>query len=142
MGIETFNDPVYDAVRAHVEQRWTFTEIRWPNETYDAPPDGPWVIFEIFGTVYGQQSLGMDIQADNRWDHEGHIWFHVMVPQGAGSTNIRGAAKALADLFRGLRLMNQKLEFMDASIGPGASADETGNWFRVSVSIQWRNWEA
>ena len=142
MSIETFSDEVYDAIRAHMDANWTHTEIRWPNETYESPQEQPWIAFEIFGTVYGQESLGMQVQADNRWDQEGHIWFHIMVPQGSGSSSIRGAAKAIANLFRGLRLLNDDLEFRDASIGPGSADDDKGNWFRVSLSIQWRHWAA
>lgn len=142
MGIESFSDGVYDAIRAYIEANWTQVEIRWPNETYEAPPDGPWIAFEIFGTDYSQQTIGMTQQADNRWDEEGHIWFHFFLPRGRGSSNLRGAAKAMTNLFRGLRLMNDDLEFMDAAVGPGGSGDEEGNWFRVSVSIQWRHWAA
>ena len=143
MSINAFSDPVYDAIRAYVEANWTYAPIQWPNEVWDEPPNEPWVKFEIFSANYGQQSIGAQDQEDNRWDHEGHIWFHVMVPRGSGATNARGAAKSLANLFRGERLLgDQNLEFMDAIIGPGAPGDEEGNWTRTSVSVEWRHWEA
>jgi hypothetical protein len=139
-----FTDEVFDAIRAHIEANWDLAAcpVSWPNEEMNEP-QGPWVKFEISGNSYGQQSIGMGEQAENRWDEDGLIWFHVMVPRGRGFSQGRGAAKALADLFRGRRLLDdENLEFLDASIGPGGDGDEEGNWYRVSVSIEWRNWEA
>lgn len=143
MALDGYSDAVYDAIRAHVDANWTAAPIQWPNETWEEPPGESWVKFEIFGALYGQQSVGETQQTDNRWDQEGYIWFHVLAPRGTGTTNARGAAKALANLFRGTRLLPaQNLEFMDAIIGPGAPGDEEGNSFRTSVSIEWRHWQA
>ena len=66
----------------------------------------------------------------------------MITPRGSGSSNARGTAKALANLFRGKRLLGDDLQFMDAMIGPGAAADENGMWFRTSVEIEWRFWNA
>lgn len=137
-------DVVFETIRAHVLANWNYLPIRWPNETFDEPhaADPSWVQFEIFGTSYGQQTFGMDQQADNRWDEDGLIWFHVMTPRGRGVSAARGAAKSLANLFRGLRLLGDDLVFYDASIGPGGPASEEGLWFMTSVCIEWRFWNA
>lgn len=143
MALSSFSDPVYEAIRAHIEANWTYAPIAWPNEEFDEAGINEWVKFEIFGTVYGQESMGADTQADNRWDEEGMICLHVMVRRGRGATHARGAAKSLADLFRGEHLLPEdNLVFMDANIGPGSAGDDEGNWHRTSVNIQWRHWEA
>jgi hypothetical protein len=143
------SDTVYDAVRAYLIEHWIETPINFENgdrhpEYQEFPPNppAPFVQFEITGTFYGQQSIGADEQADNRWDEEGVIWMHILVPVGTGGSEARRLAKRAANLFRGTTLLDGDLEFMDASIGMGAPADDDGNWWRVSVSIDWRRMEA
>ncbi len=145
MGIESFSDPVFDAVKAWLDAEWTHTPIQYPLEEY--VPDGAetWLKFEMHGTVYGQQSIGANAQADNRWDDAGLLWFYLVVPRGSGALSysaIRGAAKELADLFRGKTMLNGTLEFGDAKIDPGAWNDEAGASFVVPISIEWRHWDA
>jgi hypothetical protein len=136
-----FSDAVYEAIRSHFEINWAnATPVSWPNEDFEEPPLGPWVKFEIFGSSYGQQSIGMQQQADNRWDRDGTIFFHVMVRRGSGESQARGAAKYIADLFRGRRLLpDESLEFMDAGESMG---DSQGNWYRITVDIEWRHMDA
>jgi hypothetical protein len=142
MSLQSFRDPVYDAVRAHIDANWNYVPIAWPNEVFAAPAGGEWVKFEIFGTVSGQQSFGMDDQVDNRWDTEGTIWFHVMVKQGRGASNARGAAQSLVDLFRGTRLLDdENLVFHDSSIGEGP-VEPDGNWYRVTAMVEWEHVDA
>lgn len=136
------SDLVYDAIRDYLEANWTETPIQFENENFDIPESRAWVIFEMTGTVYGQQSIGADNQADNRWDEEGVMWLHVMAQAGSGSSVTRRRCKALADLFRGKRLIYDTLEFMDADIGMGAQGDDEGSTYRISVSIDWRREEA
>jgi hypothetical protein len=136
-------EEVYDAIEAYVTSAWTHTPIAWPNKQFTQQnPPASWVAFQITGSLYGQQSIGASVQADNRWDEEGTIWFHVFVPTNSGESGARGRAKALAVLFRGKTLLENRLEFLDAAIGSGEPGDEDGNYYRVSVSIDWRLWEA
>lgn len=141
-------DEVFEAIESYLGDgvstgAWTACRIYYPNDGFQPPADGsPFVKFEITGTIYGQQSIGAAVQADNRWDEAGHIWLHVMVQAGSGTGPARGAAKALAVLFRGLRLLNDRLEFLDAGIGMGEPGDGDGNWFRISVDQRWRLIEA
>lgn len=139
------SDTVYDAIRAHLAARWAATPVAFENEAFVRPVvDGtpqPFVVLEITGTAYGQQSIGARTQAENRWDEEGQLWLHVFVATGSGGSTVRRYAKQLADLFRGTTLLADTLEFGDASIGMGEPGDEEGAYFRVSVSLDWRRIE-
>lgn len=139
MPITAYSDPVYDAIRAHLLTQWIDTPIQWPNEEFSASGIDAWVKFEIHGSNYGQVEVGMNTQAQNRWDSEGVIWMFVIVPRGTGFTNAGGAAKALANVFRGLTLISGRLEFLDATIGVGARRDEDGEWYVVPVSVEWQH---
>ena len=140
---------VYDAVKSHLQTNWTATPLAFENEDKDASgnavPPNPAVTFvaiEMTGTMYGQQSIGAETQAANRWDEEGVLWLHVVTPKGQGASEARHHAKNLADLFRGTTLLSGDLEFLDAAIGMGEPADADGNWWRISVSVEWRRMEA
>jgi hypothetical protein len=116
--------------------------IRYENDPLAPPDTKPWVAVALTGQLYSQQSIGAATQADNRWDERGHLWLPVFVQTGSGAVRARQLAKQLADLFRGQRLVNDTLEFMDAFIDEGAPAQEDGNWFRIPVAIEWRRFEA
>jgi hypothetical protein len=142
MAFFDLRDEVYDAIREYVTPLWPHTAISWPNEDFERPTGAAFLAVEVFGDLYGQQSIGADEQADNRWDEDGQLMFHVFTPRGRGFSSSRGAAKALANLFRGTRLLNDRLEFMDAQVGPGQLADEQGNFHVTTVAIDWRLMEA
>jgi len=136
------SDVVYTAIKNYLIGAWSNCPIAWENEDFVRPePPGPWILFEITGTMYAQQSIGDSPQSANRWDEEGVMWLHVFVPKGTGSVLARNYAKGLADLFRGAWLINS-LEFLAAAIGEGAPADDMAVYWRVSVSIEWRHWDA
>lgn len=138
---------VYDAIRGALDG-WTATPIAWPNEAFSTPVDPtsgnalPWVAVMMTGTLYGQQSIGAAVQADNRWDEEGILWLHVFAQVGSGERAQRDYCKQLADIFRGLTLLSGSLEFRDAAIASGELGDEVGNTWRISVSVEWRRWDA
>jgi len=150
------SDVVYTAIRQYLDgvnatpPAWSVTPIQYENEKPVRTDDGnnpptatPWLMIEMTGTLYSQESIGANTQAQNRWDEEGQLFGHVFVPSGTGGVTARQLAKQFADLFRGTRLLpDQSLEFMDASIGIGAIGEDTGNWFRISVDIRWRRMEA
>jgi hypothetical protein len=145
-------DTVYDAIKAYLAASTasladpvggSVPTIRYENEKFDKPePPSPFVAMAVSSTVYGQQSIGASIQADNRWDEKGTLWLFVMVPTGYGASRARGLAKQCCDLFRGKTLLGGNLEFMDAFIGRGAEAQEAGNWFELPVGIDWLHVEA
>ncbi|KUL94323.1 hypothetical protein DK26_15020 [Bosea sp. WAO] len=131
---------VYDAVRAFLVDHWTETLIEFENEEFEQTAQQTWIAVEMSSSVYAQQSIGAEEQ--NRWDEVGTLWIHVMVPAGTGSSEARRLAKAVADLFRGARLMNDDLEFRDAAIGLGGRDEATGALWTLSVTVDWLRFEA
>ncbi|MCB1499713.1 MAG: hypothetical protein KDK07_07960 [Bauldia sp.] len=148
------DDAVYDAIKAFLSTPSNVAgladpdtaevpPIRFENEAFTKPnPPAPWISVALTGVLYGQQSIGESVQADNRWDERGHLWLPVFVAAGAGASQPRRLAKKLADLFRGLTLLSGDLEFMDAFIGEGGPAEEEGNWYELPLAIEWRRVEA
>lgn len=138
------SDAVYEAVKDYLTAQWSATPIKWENDTFQKPqPPAPWIAVEMTGTLYAQQSIGAgDEQTENRWDEDGILWLLIYVPTGSGSVTARRYAKQLADLFRGTLLLNDDLEFMDASIGAGEPGDDDGAYYMIQVSIDWRRMEA
>jgi len=147
-------DPVFDAIREFLGYRdpetgglvagnWDFSlaPLVYENES-DGPPSGEvsnWVLITLNSALYGQESIGAGIdQAENRWDEDGKLWFHVFTPRGTGSRESRRIAKGLANMFRGATMLNGRLEFMDADMGAGDPGAENANYYLTSVSIDWR----
>lgn len=137
---------VFGAIRTFLDGTggngaWTTTPIRWENEPLDPLPTN-FIDVEMTGTLYDQMSLGASTQAANRWDEEGVLWLHVLVPINSGGQAARTYCKSLADLFRGLTLLNNSLEFKEAFIGRGQAGFEDGSYYRISVYINWRRMDA
>lgn len=151
-------DAVYDAIKSYLQtaanvavladvSTGAIPPFRFENETFTPPTDSagsplPWIAVALTGVLYGQQSIGASRQADNRWDETGHLWLPVFVEVGTGSSRPRQIAKLLADIFRGLTLISDTLEFQDAFIGEGSPAPEEGNYYQLPVVIEWRRVEA
>jgi hypothetical protein len=134
------SDVVYSAIKNFLTAIWTAVPLVFENENYDLPDDpSPYVYVEISGNLYAQQSIGATSSVSNLWREQGLLWIHVFVPSGTGSLLARQYAKQIADLFRGKELLSGKLIFRDISIGMGQTADEDGNYWRLSVSIEWQN---
>jgi hypothetical protein len=137
------------AIEDFLRANWTTSSLHFENK--DAAEDGsqippatpaPFVELSFTGRVYGQVSLGASLQKDNRWDEEGFVFLDVLVPRGEGSRDARTYAKSLVDLFRGLRLLSDSLEFLDASIGEGEKGKYDGNYFMIPIDIAWRRIDA
>lgn len=148
MSLDAFSDPVWDAIKTHLQANWTATPLAFPGEWFDPDESGAFVYVELIRLLYGQQSIGASEQADNRWDEEGVLWLRLNAPIGTDITKIGGGTKALADIFRGLQLMSDDLEFMDATIESGERVGANGelvpdgNWYRQSVVLDWRRMDA
>lgn len=148
------DDAVYDAIKAHLEvpanvavladpATGIVPSFRFENEPFEKPdPPAPWMAVALTGVLYGQQSIGASRQADNRWDETGHLWIPVFAPVNTGSSRARQLAKQIANIFRGLTLVDGTLEFRDAFIGEGSPAPEEGNYYELPVVIEWRRVEA
>jgi hypothetical protein len=138
------------AIEDFLQAHWTTTPLLFENQNAAMdgsalPPQtpGPFVALNFSGRNYGQVSIGASVQADNRWDETGVVMLDVLVPAGTGSRAARTYAKQLADLFRGLTLLGDTLEFLDASLGSGAASDRfNGNYYVIPVDIEFRRIEA
>lgn len=151
-------DDVFDAIQTYLGANafadrpaisgvWDFAlaPLVYENEG-DGAPSGDvaaWVLVVLDTALYGQQTIGGGQDAgDNRWDESGTLWFHVMTPKGTGSREARRIGKALANLFRGQRLLDDELLFGDADMGAGDPGAENGNYYLLSVSLDWLRTEA
>lgn len=138
------------AIEDYLLAHWTTTPLLFENKTQAEdgtvlPPSDPVPFVEVSftGRAYEQVSLGASLQKDNRWDEEGILFLDVLVKINSGSRDARTYAKSLCDLFRGLALLNDTLEFRAASIGNGVKSDKySGNYFSIPVDIDWRRVEA
>jgi hypothetical protein len=140
-------DDVFDAIKAHVDADWDsgLAPIYFENDLEGAPPGDVvfWVEVVLDTALYGQATIGGgDDSGQNRWDETGTLWFHVMGPRGVGSREARRIAKALANLFRGARLLDDQLLFGNADMGAGDPGAKNGNYYLLSVSIDWERTEA
>ena len=118
--------------------------IRFENETFNKPnPPAPWIAVETFGILSGQESIGASVQADNRWDETGYFGIKVLVASGTGTDLARQIAHDIRlGIFRGLLLMNDELEFLEANESEGGTSEEEGNWFEIPITIKYRHVEA
>ena len=147
-------DAVYDAIKDYLSVAANVAVLadsvtgivpsfRFGNSPFEYPsPATPWIEMTLTGVLYGQQSIGASVQADNRWDETGHLWLPVFVETGTSESRARQIAKMLANIFRGLTLLNDSMEFMDSFIGEGEPAPEEGQWFKLPLIIEWRRMEA
>jgi hypothetical protein len=145
-------DDVFDAIQEYLGQaavpgQWDFTiaPLVYENETDSAPAGevAPWVLVILETTLYGQQTVGGgEAPADNRWDEDGKLWFHVFTPRGTNSREARRIAKGLANMFRGTQLLDDQLYFGDADLSSGDPGKENANYYLLSVSLDWYRTEA
>lgn len=152
-------DAVYDAIKAYLETPANVASLADPTTLvvptfrfenvsgFVTPVDAlgnptPWIGVALSAVVYGQESLGESVLANNRWDERGRLWLPVFVASGTGSSRARQLAKLLADIFRGLLLISGTLEFGDAYIGIGGASEEDGNWFEIPLEIEWQRMSA
>lgn len=125
----------YNAIRAHLVSSWTATPLAWDNETFDTPEDAAFVMVQMTGDLWDQQSIGAGDRLQNRWEEEGELLLSVIVPAGTGTATARQHAEALANIFRGLQLGD--IEFRDISIGLGVAAEDRGPWWLLPIRINW-----
>lgn len=128
----------YSAIKAFLDANFTAAPLVYENtDTPQADTPVAFVFVEISGNSYRQASTGGGL-TDNLFRENGLLWLHVMVPSGAGSVTARTHAETLITLLRNAELVSGKLVFMDASVGLGEPGTEDGNYWRLSVSIEWQ----
>jgi hypothetical protein len=129
---------VFDVVSQHLTALWSATPLVFENEDW-AKPDtpAPFVLVELFGDFFDQQSIGGGPQVtDNLWREGGVLLMHVMTPNNTGTREARVLAKQLVDLFRGQEIGG--VVFRDATVGAGDKGEEDGNYFRMTASVTWQ----
>ena len=129
----------YAAIRAFFEANWANAcPVVFDNEGALPPADGHWIMFDVVGDSIVQQTIGTGRSENERHDEDGKLLLYVMAPQGVGTARARELAEMLVNLFRGVLLLNDSIEFQDASVGYGAGRNDEGNWFRFPIEIYWR----
>tara|TARA_R110000868_G_scaffold361938_3_gene623959 strand:- start:1231 stop:1653 length:423 start_codon:yes stop_codon:yes gene_type:complete len=132
---------VRGAVTDYLAANWTLSELVYQNTTTEPPvaSDGvlrPWVYVEVSYNSTDQWSIGETDRTDNRWREDGQVFFHVFTPAGAGLSVADQYADAVIELFKGIQL-SPDIEFRDISSDIGGPGDENGNYYRVSISVEW-----
>lgn len=127
---------VFATIKGYLEAEWTATPLAFENDGFSPPNDPePWVLIEVFGDFFEQESMGAEVQAANLWREAGQMLAHVMVPQGTGSVVARTHARAVVDLFRGQDIGS--VVFGRASIGASEPGVKDGSYFRMTATIDW-----
>jgi len=132
---------VRGAVTDHLAANWTISELVYQN-TITEPPvasDGvvrPYVYIEVSYNSTDQWSIGETDRTDNRWREDGLVFFHVYTPAGAGMAVADQHADAMIELFKGIQL-SPDIEFRDITSDIGGPGDDNGNYYRISISVEW-----
>ncbi|QRY68195.1 hypothetical protein JVX98_28320 [Ensifer sp. PDNC004] len=127
----------YDATHDYLVANWLATPIAFENDGFEPPSDPDyWLLVEMFGDLFAQESIGAETQDANLWREAGQIYVHVMTPRGVGTRVARQYGRQIADLFRGQEIAG--VVFRDASIGAGEPGKADGSYFRMTVTIDWQ----
>jgi hypothetical protein len=127
----------FDAIKTAITSAGLTQPVVYENERFPlANSPAAFVFVEVFGTIYEQASIGAEPQASNKWREEGVLLMHVLVPNGTGTDAARTLAKQIANIFRGQEIAG--VIFRDASIGAGEPGDQDGNYFRMTVRVDWQ----
>lgn len=132
---------VRGAVTDYLAANWTLSELVYQNTTTEpaVQSDGvlrPWVYVEVSYNNTAQWSIGEEPRTGNRWREDGMVFFHMFTPAGAGLSVADLHADAMIDLFKGLQL-SPDIEFRDISSDIGGPGDDNGNYYRISISVEW-----
>lgn len=92
-----------------------------------------WVLFETSTQAADRAELGPGAI----WEESGQIWLHVMVETGVGLRDGIVARKGLGMAFRQAAGLPDGLEYHGMSFDPAATADDPGNWLRLSLAIDY-----
>lgn len=114
--------------------------VAWPNEPAEEPEPGADGGLPMFLAVEFESDGAEPYELGGAtWQEDGTIYVHVLTPTGAGIEGGNAVRKAVADAFRGLGagaapgLVYDRFRFP-----PGGSDEASGNWFRLSLAIEYR----
>lgn len=151
------------AIRQRLSDNWKTTRITYQNEVPDDPfpPTEtdefgfpvlqPWVHLEITslpgGGIRGAGSPGSQVFVTH-----GFLYVHVFVPTNTGDATATQYAEAIGELFRNEKVYDAGdgcyLRTWAPRVDEGGLADSdsgldyvnTGNWFRVTMSVPFEYW--
>jgi len=132
---------VRGAVRNYLAANWTTSELVYES-TLTEPPvqsDGvlrPYFYIQVSYNSTDQWSIGEEPRTGNRWREDGLVFFHLYTPAGAGMDVSDEHADAMIALFKGLQL-SPDIEFRNISSDIGGPGDDNGNYYRISISVEW-----
>lgn len=111
--------------------------IWYPNDSFTPPkPAAPWLRLSVTSDILTPIELGAEI-----WQENGTAYVEVVVPAYSGSAVARALAKTIANAFRGL-VSPYPVVYLGASIGDGLVQPVNGQWWGLTVSVDWRYQDA
>lgn len=128
----------FSTIKTYLDANWSSTPLYYPNDDTTPPePPSAFVFVEMTGIMYDKASLGAP--NSNLYRENGLLWLHCMVPSGSGSETARTHLSGLADLFKdkSLPTADGEIRFRAAVIGYGSPGDDEGNYWRLSMNIEW-----
>lgn len=125
-----------------------FTEIPTTvqnQEGFEPPLDGngipqPWGLLEVLPTM--SEIIGTGTK--HTFAYYGLIIYHVFVPIGSGIAEANRLAVAVGEIFRTRKLYDNGdgcyVRTVAPSVTGGGISDDRGNWFRVSMTVDFVYW--
>ncbi len=130
--------PNYEDAAATIEARlranWLTTPVISQNVEYTTNSNTAFVYFEIINGSSFYASLGSP--GSNFHRNVGLIFLHIFVPKNTGDGLALTYARQLGSIFKGKHL--DGIRYSAATIGGGEVADDKGNFWRRTVSIEYR----
>lgn len=127
----------YDAIKARLDE-WAETPVVYEDPFYELPATpAAFVFVEIFGTSYGQETLGAP--GNNMWLEEGVAYLHVMIPSGQSSRDARLIADRLLTLFR--ERPAGALRVTESDIGKGEPGAQFAQYWAMTVTLYWHRYD-
>lgn len=119
------------AIRDHVANTWTETDVQFPNVAYDPTPGTPWARLTVLPATAERLCIG-DPPTVRR--HEGFAVFQVFVPPDTGDGIPRGLLDSATAMFRDPGIVG--LTFFE----PEAQSEGLDNqgWVGLTVSARFQ----
>lgn len=119
--------------RAKVEAAVLGVPIKWPNEDFQLPdPPVPYIAVEISSG----HDRPIEIGSNATWEVTGQLWFHVFAPVRIGYVTVFTIQDSISAIFRDAS--TSAVVYDQIRDDPGDYGGENGNFWRSSVTIDWR----
>lgn len=125
---------VVDAVAMRLTANWTRCPVLGLNEGNTAPTDGSAFLQAQF-PVANETPIDLAPVGQRTFREEGILRFVLAMPSGVGLSTASQWADELRALFRAAQF--GPVNCLGASGGPLADGNESGNYFRLSVVVEY-----